>query len=114
MTEDDLKKFLDENKDAVLAASRTAILEKIKDSMKWSLPDSVHQTVNEFLAKEIAPEVGKMLMDQKGAILDAARKSAAALSDELAKRMMEKVTKELDGHRAQEVFKALLGVSSRY
>ncbi len=114
MTEQELTEFMEKNKAAILDASRAAIIEKIKDSMKWSLPDTVNQTVNSFLTNEIAPEIGRMLKEQKGVILEAAKKSAVALSDKLATTMMEQVTKSLDGYRAEEVFKALLGIKSRY
>lgn len=114
MTEEELTKFLANNREAVLEATRAAVIEKVKDSVKWGLPDSVHQVVLDFFKNEIAPEVGKLLLDQKGVILDAAKQSAVALSDELAKRMMETVTKNLDGYRTEKVFKALLGIESRY
>jgi hypothetical protein len=113
MTTDELSKFLEDNRDAVLDATRKAVLEKVTESVRWNLPDTIHQTVASFLKDEIAPEVAKMLQEQKGPILEAAKKSAAALSDELAKRMMETVTTNLDGYRAEKVFKALLGVSDR-
>lgn len=114
MTEEELTKFMNDNREAVLQATRSAVIEKIKDSVKWTLPDTVHVVVGDFLKNEIAPEVGKLLLEQKGVILDAAKKSAVALSDELAKRMMETVTKNLDGHRTEAVFKALLGVNDRF
>lgn len=114
MTEAEMDEFLRQNRDAFLEASRKAVFEKIGESMKWSLPDVIHTTVNEFLLKEIAPEVGKMLTEQKGVILAAAQKSAVALSNTLAEKMMEGVTKGLDSYRAEKVFKALLGIDSRY
>lgn len=114
MTEDDMNKFLAENREAFFEAARKGILEKITESMKWSMPDVVHQTVVTFLKDVIAPEVGKILTEQRGVIIEAARKSAIALSDTLAEKMMESVTKGLDSYRAERVFKALLGVESRY
>ncbi|WP_144378480.1 hypothetical protein [Mesorhizobium amorphae] len=82
--------------------------------MKWSLSDAVHGEVNRFLKEEIAPEVGKMLAAEKEGILSAAKASAAALANALAEKMTEQAVKSLDGYRAEEVFKALLGVKSRY
>lgn len=114
MTEDDLTKFLAENKEAVLDATRKAVLSRIEESVKWSMPDTIHRMVEQFLTNEIAPEVAKLLADQKGPIVEAAKKTAVALTDELAKRMMETVVKNLDGYRAERVFKALLGVEGRY
>lgn len=113
MTEAELTKFLETNKDAIFEATRNAVIEKIQDSVKWSMPDTVHQTVHTFLTTEIVPEVSKILAENKGVLVDAARKSAAALSDKLATEMMKRVVETLDGYRAEEVFKALLGVKGR-
>lgn len=114
MTEQELTDFLEKNKADIFEASRVAIIERIKDSMKWSLGDAVHTVVANFLKDEIAPEVAKMLAAEKDGILLAAKKSASALSNALAEKMMEQAVKSLDGYRAEEVFKALLGVKSRY
>lgn len=114
MTEAELNEFLTANRDRIMEASRDAIIEKIKDSMKWSLGDHVHSTVNAFLKDEIAPEVAKLLAEQKDGILKAAKQSAVALANTLAEKMTEQAVKSLDGYRAEEVFKALLGVKSRY
>ncbi len=114
MTEDDLTKFLSENKEAVMAATRAAVIEKIQESIKWSLPSTITDIVRDFLEKEIAPEIAKELAAQKGPILAAAKKSAVALSNTLAEKMMEQCVKSLDGYRAEKVFKALLGADGRY
>lgn len=114
MTEQELTEFLEANRARIMEASRDAMIEKIKDSMKWSLPDAINHVVRDFLTNEIAPEVGKMLAEQKDGILKAAKQSASALANALAEKMTEQAVKSLDGYRAEEVFKALLGVKSRY
>lgn len=114
MTEEELEAFLAENKDFVMRGVREAILVKVGEYVKWNLPDSIGQTVKTFIEKEIAPEVAKALADQKGVLVEAAKKSAAQMSDALCKTMMEQVVKGLNGHRAEDVFKAMMGISSRY
>jgi len=114
MTEDELNKFLAENRDRIMEASRDAIIDKIKHSMQWNIGDHVHGTVNAFLKDEIVPEIAKLLAEQKEGILKAAKQSAIALSNTLAEKMTEQAVKSLDGYQAEEVFKALLGVKSRY
>lgn len=114
MTEQELTAFLEKNRDHFLEATRAAVMEKVTESVRWSLPDSVQQTVSTFLKEEIAPEVAKFLAEQKGPILDAAKKAAVELGNKLAEKMTEQAVKSLDGYRAEEVFKALLGVKSRY
>ena len=113
MTTDELTAFLEKNKDHFLQATRTAVMEKVTESVRWSLPDSVHETVSAFLKNEIAPEVAKYLAEQKGPILEAAKKAATELGNALAEKMTEQAVKSLDGYRAEEVFKALLGVKGR-
>jgi len=113
MTEEELTKFLDQNKDAIMAATRASIIEKIQDTMRWSLPDEVHATVAKFLKEEIVPEVVKCLAEQKGPIVAAAKKAATELGNALAEKMTEQAVKSLDGYRCEEVFKALLGVKGR-
>jgi hypothetical protein len=110
MTEEELSKFIAGNADAIKQATRNAITERIQYSIKYALPDGTQQAINKFFAEEIAPEVTKYLAELKGPILEAAKASAAAISDELAKKMFEAAVKNMDSYRAEEVFKALLGV----
>lgn len=111
MTEPELSEFLDANKEAILAASKTAIIDKITETMKWQMPSIIGDTVNTFLKEEIAPEIAKHLKDQKGPILEAVKKSAAVIGDEVAKQMTLKAAKALDGYGANAIFKSLFGIS---
>ena len=114
MTEGELTKFLEENADAIKEASRAAIIEKIQDTLKWSLPDTISNEIQAFFKKEIAPEVAKYLADQKGPILEAAKQSAVELSEALSKEMLKRCAENMNGYRAEQVMKALLGIDSRY
>lgn len=110
MTPQEMDQFLADNREHFLKATRDAVISKITDSMKWTLPDAVHTVVADFMKAEIAPEVVKILASEKGAIVEAAKRAALALSDELAKKIITTAQENLTGYRAQEVFKALLGV----
>ncbi len=114
MTEAELSKFLDDNKDAIMSATRNAIIERIQEQVKWSLPDTIQTTVATFLKDEIAPEVAKALAEQRGPIIAAAKKAAVALGNTLAEKFTEQAVKSMDGYRTEAVFKALLGVKDRY
>lgn len=109
MTEDDLKKFLDDNRESILKSARDNIIARISEGMKYQLPDTYAKVVAEFLEKEIAPEVGKILMGQRGAIIAAVTASAATIGDELSKKMTETALKALSGYNANEIFKKLMG-----
>ena len=105
-----MDQFLRDNRESILAASKAAVISKITESMKWSLPDEVQKVVADFLKTEIAPEVKIILDGEKGAIIAAVKKVAVELSDAMAKQMLKTALENLNGYRGQEVFKALLGV----
>ena len=109
MDEGDLKKFLDDNKDAILKDARARLVEYVSGQMRYSLPESYAQTVNTFLAEEIAPELKTLLMGQKGAIIEAVTVAAAQIGDEIAKAMVTKATKALTGYDGKKILEALVG-----
>lgn len=109
MTQEELDQFLVDNKEAVMLAARQAILDKVTSDIKWKLPDTISAQVTEFLAKEIAPEVDKILHDEKDGIIAAARAASVAIGDTLSKALATKAEEALSGYRAREVFKSLFG-----
>jgi len=110
MTEDEMKAFLDENSAAIKAAARDAMVEKVKQTMQWHMPGTFSEILNEFLKDEIAPAVKAALMDEKGAIIAAMAKATTEIGDNLAKAMAKQAAEALVGYKAQDVFKAVLGV----
>lgn len=109
MTPEDLSKSLDDNRADVMAAAKTAILNKITQSVQWSLPDVMHKQVHDFMTAEIAPEVAKQLADQKGAIMEATAKAASEIGDALAKAMVKQAAESMVGYKGREIFKSLFG-----
>lgn len=109
MDEGDLKKFLEDNRDSILKDARARLVEHISSQMQWSLPKSYSDTVNTFLAEEIAPELKKLLMDQKGAIIEACTQAAAQIGEELSKAMVTKATKALTGYDGKKILEMLVG-----
>jgi hypothetical protein len=91
----ELDKFLEDNKADILEATRKQLIERISGSLKWSLPETFNQTVADFLAKEIVPEVQTALLAEKGAIITAVKTAAAQISDELAKAITLRAAKTL-------------------
>lgn len=110
MTEEELNKFLDDNKNAILTASKNAIIDKITEQMKYQLPNIVGETVSTFMKDEIGPEISAYLKDQKGPILEAAKKSAREIGDAVSKKMTEQAVKQLEGYAANSIFKSLFGI----
>lgn len=110
MTEAELDKFLNDNKDAIMAASKNVIIDKITEQMKYQLPNIVGDTVAAFMKDEIGPEISAYLKDQKGPILEAAKKSAREIGDAVSKKMTEQALKSLEGYSSNSIFKALFGI----
>lgn len=110
MTEDELKQFLANEKDAIAAAIRAKAIEAMTDSVRWQLPQSVTKAVGEFFEEEIVPEVKKSLADQKGPIVEAAIKAASEIGDLVAAQMVKQAVESMTGYRSGDVIKALMGV----
>lgn len=107
MTEQELTEFLETNKAEILAASKAAIIERVTESVRYSLPSGVSEIVSTFMKEEIAPEIKKHLEGQKGAIVAASIKAAASIADDLAKVLVEKAAANMNGYRLSEITKAL-------
>lgn len=109
MTEDDLKQFLEDNKEQIQSAVRTKMIESLLANHRWEISAEISKVVEEFVAKEIVPEVKTFLADQKGPILQAAIAGASQISDTLAKAIATRTAERLDpnGYQFRQVLKAL-------
>lgn len=110
MTADELKAFLEDNSTAIKKAAQDAIIQRVQDNLRWNMPDTFSQIVNEFLKDEIAPAVKAALMDEKGAIITAMTEAASGIGDQLAKAMTKQAAETLQGYKGADVFKAVLGI----
>lgn len=109
MTDDDLKTFLEENKESIQSAIKEKMIARLLETHRWEISDKVSKVVEEFVAAEIVPEVKKYLADQKGPILKAALTGAAEIGDTLAKAIVARTAKRLtpDGYEFRQVLDAL-------
>lgn len=109
MTEDDLKEFLEENKESIKAAVKAKMIESLLADHRWEITGTIGEIVQEFVAAEIAPEVKKYLADHKGSILQAAVVGAADIGNTLAQAMVAHTAKNLteDSWKFRQVMKAL-------
>ena len=110
MTADELKVFLDENSNAIKKAAQDAIIQRVQDNLRWNMPETFSEIVNQFLKDEIAPAVKAALMDEKGAIIAAMTEAASGIGDALAKAMVKQSAETLQGYKGADVFKAVLGI----
>ena len=87
--------ILDENRDAVRASVKEALLAGVKRQFEWEIPDAVKREVSAFVTEEVIPEIRAELMANKAAFVSAATDIAKAAPIELAKAMQEAVAKNL-------------------
>ena len=86
---------LEENKDAVRATVRDALLEGVKRQFAWELPDAVKKAVQEFVAEEILPAVRADLEANKEEFIEAATAMVRGVPAEIGKAMQEQLAKNL-------------------
>ena len=108
MTHEEMTIFLQENSERIKAAAVDAMIDKIRENIRWGLPSEVQDVVNKFMVDEIAPEVSKALAGEKGAILASVAKAAAEIGDGIAKAMTENAMKNIIGYRGGELLKKLV------
>ena len=108
MTHEEMTIFLQENSERIKAAAADAMIDKIREDIRYGLPSEVKVVVNKFMVDEIVPEVRKALAGEKGAILASVSKAAAEIGDSLAKTMTENAMKNIVGYRGGELLKKLV------
>lgn len=109
MTDDDLKEFLEENRESIKAAVKAKMIDSLLAEHRWDISSEIKKAVEAFVAAEVVPEVKKYLADNKGPILQAAVAGAAEIGDTLAKAIAKQTAERLDpnGYRFRQVLKAL-------
>lgn len=111
MTEDDLKKFLDENKADIQSHVKKRAIERLLEEHRWTITDQVAKAINDFVAAEVIPEVQRELATQKGAIVSAIVSTLANLSDTLAKELTaDAATNVASQYERNKIIKAIWGI----
>lgn len=96
MTEEDLKKFLEDNKAEVQSQVKQRLIEGLLINHQWTMRDQIGETVSDFMKTEIMPEVKAYLSSEKSAILEAAVKAAAEIGDMLSKQLVAQAAKNIN------------------
>ena len=110
MTEQELMQFLDDNRADIAASIKEKAVEAMTSSIRYQMPAAVTEAVATFFKDEIVPEIIASLKDQKGPIISASVKAAAAIGDAVAEKMVAQAVESMTGYRSGEVLKALMGV----
>ncbi len=108
MTEDEMKEILNKNAERIKNAAVEAVIERVKEDLKYSMPEEIRNAIKGFMEAEIAPAVVKALQSQKGEILSAVKAASAQIGAALATQMVENATKQLTGYRGGELLKKLV------
>ena len=111
MTDDELRQFLETNKEEIAQSVKAKTIEALTRNLEWSLPDTVRKTVAEFVEAEIVPELKAHLKSNKGPMVEATIKAASQIGDKVAEKMVETAIESMTGYRSGDVLKALMGVS---
>ena len=109
MTEDDLKQFLEENADSIKEAVKAKTIERLMESHRWQITEGIGKVVQEFVSKEIVPEIKNYLASQKGPILKAALVGAAEIGENISKAITARAAKNItpDSYQFRSVMEAL-------
>jgi hypothetical protein len=102
-----LKTLLDESQDQIIKDVRAKIVERVSSNYEWEIAKLVNEQVKDFFAAEVAPEIVKGLMGEKGAIVQAATAAAANVAVKLAEKMTETAIKNIDGYTFRNLTKEL-------
>ena len=93
LTEDDLKTFLTENREAIHTEIKAKMIARLVENQRWEISSALATVVNTFVETEILPEVVKHLQAEKGVILSAAIKAASGIGDTIALKLTERAAK---------------------
>ena len=109
MTEQDLKDFLEANKENIQEQVRITMIERLLTAHQWEISGQIAKVVQEFVATEIVPEVKTFLADNKGPLVSAACAGAAEMGEALSKAIVERTAKKIkaDSYEFRQVMEAL-------
>jgi hypothetical protein len=95
LNEEFFTSVLEENKDAVRATVRDALLEGVKRQFAWEVPDAVKKAVAEFITEENIPEIKAELEANKETFVIAATEMVRGVPAEIGKAMQKQLAKNL-------------------
>lgn len=111
MTPDDLKSFLESNKEDIQLAVKQATIGKLIEQHRWDISEQVTKVVREFVAEEVIPAVKAELGSQRGAIIESTLTSLASISDNLAKSLSADAAKRIGSEwDRKKIISAIFGI----
>ncbi len=109
VTEEDVKAFLEANREDINAQVKQRLIDGLLQSHRWEMSDQISKVVGEFMAEEVMPEVKKFLASEKGPIIEAAIGAASQIGDMLTQEMVKKAAKNIGegSYRYRDVIKQI-------
>nr|WP_278521290.1 hypothetical protein [Brucella anthropi] len=109
MTEEEVKAFLEANREDINAQVKQRLIDGLLQSHRWEMSDQISKVVGEFMAEEVMPEVKKFLASEKGPIIEAAIGAASQIGDMLTQEMVKKAAKNIGegSYRYRDVLKTI-------
>jgi hypothetical protein len=107
MTEQEIAEFLEANKQDIQQEVRRRLVEGLVSNHRWEISAQIAAAVDVFVKEQIVPEIKTYLEGEKGAILEAAKVAVTEIGNTLAKTMIEKAAKNMEGYSFRELVKGL-------
>lgn len=109
MNSETIAAILDESRDEIRAAAVQALKARVAENFGYRMTDELNAQIKAFVTTEVAPEVAKMLADEKAGILAAIEPAIASIGAELAKKMLATAAEQLTGYNGREIVAKLMG-----
>lgn len=108
ITTEDMAKILEQAKVSLREQTITGIKEKVINSMQWQIERAVKEQVDTFIQDELAPEIGRVLLEHKPVLLEAAVEASNGMAVILAKAMVDQVVANVaTSYKREKMIKAI-------
>jgi len=95
MFEKEITEILESEKEDIKKAVNEQIKQAIITNIKWNLDKFISPIVDEFVKKEIEPEIINVLIESKPVILEQLKNGVVSVCSEIAKTMYTKAESNL-------------------
>ena len=107
LSQDDIKKIIGDNKDAIKKTIETTIADTVIEQLTWKLKYEVEEVVNTFFDEEIKPEIKTILLQNKDAIIEEVSKASIEVASLITAEIVKKATKNMTTYSGGEILRKL-------
>lgn len=106
--EKQIEKGLKESEAQIVERIKENLIEKISHGYSWDMQCLTKETIETFYSEQIAPELVKLLCEQKGEIMKGVRNGAVGLGIAVGNALIKNAEESLSGYKAGEILKTLV------